>query len=97
MFREQGHGARRLRRLHSGQLQCLAGRFQARQKKLPLDLLAVDVEVAQAVVVNAIARARQNGEIGKILSDDRRGFHGGLDVVDGQHEELGVACAGRFE
>ena len=38
----------------------------------------------------AIARAREDFQVRKVLADQFRGAHRGLDVVDGEHEDLRI-------
>ena len=38
----------------------------------------------------AIARAREDLQVRKMLADQFRGFHRRLDVVDGEHENFGI-------
>src|SRR5258708_21937881 len=47
--------------------------------------------------MNAVARAGENRKVREMLAQDRGGVHGGLDVVDGEHEKPGFARFCRFE
>src|SRR2546422_9147325 len=46
---------------------------------------------------HAVARAREDRNLREMLANDRRRLHRGLDVVDGEHEELGFAGLRRLQ
>src|SRR5712691_11713426 len=75
--------------------QRVARHLQARGKGFAPDEL--DAEIAQPEQMNAVARAGENRNLRKMLAHDRGGLHRGLDVVDCEHEELGLARFCRLE
>src|SRR5580658_2114111 len=45
----------------------------------------------------AVARAREDLQVRKLLAHQHRGAHRGVDVFDRQHQHLGALCAGRAQ
>src|SRR3989475_10007818 len=75
--------------------QRVARHVEARRKGLAPDEL--DAQVPQAKQVYAVTGAREDRNLREVLAHDRRSFHRGLDIVNGQHEELRLARLRRPE
>src|SRR6266849_1310236 len=92
---EQAHGTLGGSDAEAQRKQRVARHLEARRKGLAPDEL--HAEVAQPEQMNAVARAGENRNLRKMLAHDRGGLHRGLDVVDCEHEELGLARFCRLE
>ena len=86
---EYRNGALGLRYTEAAAQQRLACDLETRWKRFAPDRL--DAEVAQAKIVDPVARPCEYRQCRKICANERGSLYRSLDVVDRQHEQIRFA------